>query len=62
MSWGSPSRPNGRLAARDSPKLSTSTWAKSVFTRPGAMPTTRVGPSSPASWRVRWMSAALVTL
>ena len=62
MSSGSPSRLSGRLFASDSPKLSTSTCAKSVFTSPGAMPTTRVGPSSPASCRVRWMSAAFVRL
>ena len=45
-----------------SPKLSTSSFEKSVFTSPGAMPTTRVGPISPASWRVRWIIAALVRL
>ena len=37
--------------------------AKSVFTSPGAMPLTRtLGASSAASWLVRWMTAALVTL
>ncbi len=46
MSCGSPRRFNGIRAASCSPKLSTSTAAKSVTTRPGAMPTTRVGPSS----------------
>ena len=48
MSSGSPSRRVGIERARSSPKLSTSICAKSVFTRPGAMPTTRTfGPSSP---------------
>ena len=44
--------PVGMELASRSPKLSTSTAAKSVSTRPGAMPTTRVGPISPASTRV----------
>ncbi len=46
MSCGSPRRFSGILAANSSPKLSTRTWAKSVATRPGAIPTTRVGPNS----------------
>ena len=62
MSSGSPRRFTGSCPARRSPNASTSAAAKSVFTRPGAMPTTRVGPSSCASCRVRWMSAALVRL
>ena len=37
--------------------------ANSVLTSPGARALTRTsGPSSPASWRVRWITAALVTL
>src|SRR5215217_7302388 len=46
MSSGSPRRFIGTRLARSSPKFSTRKPAKSVFTRPGAIPTTRVGRGS----------------
>ncbi len=63
MSSGSPRRFSGRRLATASPDCSHSARAKSVRTRPGANALTRTpGPSSAASWRVRWTRAALVTL
>ena len=62
MSSGSPSRLVGIAGGERVAEVLDEQAAKSVLTRPGAMPTTRVGPSSPASWRVRWISAAFVTL
>ena len=63
MSSASPSRRKGIRSAIDSSADSHRARANSVLTRPGARALTRTsGPSSPASWLVRWMTAALVTL
>ena len=58
-----PSRRRGSRRPICSSPVSHSARANSVLTSPGAMALTRTrGPSSPASWRVRWITAALVTL
>ncbi len=63
MSSGPPRRPRGSRRAIASSPRSHKARAKSVLTNPGASALTRTpGPSSPASCRVRWMTAALVTL
>src|SRR5580704_17982418 len=63
MSSASPRRRSGSRRAIASPAGSHRALANPVLTRPGATALTRtLGPSSPASWLVRFITAALVTL
>ena len=62
MSSGSPRRFSGRRAASLLAEVVDEERGEVGLHEPGAMPTTRVGPSSFASCRVRWISAALVRL